>query len=254
MWSRPTASWNEEEMLDSQIRMYGEGWLRQYTWLFSEESVNRLNIGPRTYLEFYNTPQMKWFLETPNVNSYEEQIRVRAEYLKGKIDYRMDLACTVNPPVGGPNGATPKCADSWESWFEQPPAEWTKCQPDGPVVRPRGSIGTKWGALRRIQFPIPEIHVATDGRVDSYNLTKKFPQPIYTVTQNTRCYFEPVYEVDETVKSIPYRKGQEAPAMGLSIGCVKTAGVKGMAFEAVSVDGQTCWLEMQLIKSVKKRK
>lgn len=239
-------------MLDVQYRIASSKWRSSYPSILEDSTVAVKRDGPRRYLEFYNTPQMKWFLETPNVNSYEEQIRVRTEYLKGKIDYEIDLPCRIDRPVGGPNGTTPKCVDSFESWYEQPPAEWTKCQPDGPIVR--HAANPPGGVLVRIRHPVAEIHLAEDGRVDSFDLRKMSPQRVYTAKQNTRCYSEPTYDLDETVKSIPFRKGQEAPALGMNIGCTKNASDRGYGFEAVSVDGQTCWLQTQLVKTVRKRK
>jgi hypothetical protein len=199
-------------------------------------------------MEFFNTPEMEWFIDTPNVKSYEQQMEIRERFLKVRHRYQVEINGPgwKEPAKWGERGVDVVFPHQWESWVEAKPATWTKCQSSKPYPKEILENGLGEPGIHTLPKRDLVFHVNPQGRVDSFRI-----MPIgftrYTVTRATKCWLEPGGMDAKVDPCIPFRPNMSAPSNGQEVAC--TSG----RFAGVIVGGQACFLEYSLVTKAAKQ-
>lgn len=246
-YSLPTKEW-EEKYQEERFEGVMNQWLRRYERMLSK--LNRppnaptLKAPKKVFLMRYNAPKMSWFLTTPNVDSYEEQLEIAKKFLKGTHRFHVTLPCKLQRPIGQPGGTDVDCDGVFYTrWFEQVPEEWEGCQSEN-VPSDRNVVRTgPPGMMRRMLHWTAEMHLTVAGQVDKFKFTRA-EGPDYTVKpgEDARCFEEPHWNHEEpSVKSWPLKHGDILHDMEKNVFCSAPHGSRWMT--AARFDGKECWVD-----------
>lgn len=233
----PSPKWSEEMDNDQMLGSW-EDWSSSFVAaLFGKEAQGTWTTDVRAFVEFFNAPEMEWFIDTPNVKSYDQQMAIRRRFLDARANHVLSTGGVARIPKWDELGATAVVPEQSERWIEPIPETWTKCQWPKPYPEDilRNGLGVpeiRVGIKRDLVF-----HVNRDGKIDSFRIVPRgFIR--YTVKKPAKCWLVPGGN-DETVDDfIPFKPGMSAPSAGQYTTCPSTDPLAG-----VIVAGKPCFLD-----------
>lgn len=255
-YERQSLAWDlpNKEMLEeldaAQVPSAVNAWLGDFSSMLGDLVIplgtpgSAKTVPKDLLLRKYNTPEMSWFLTTPSVKSYEEQLAVARKFLEGTTRWSVALPCEIVPPIGGPNGTKVHCNGVfYTTWFEQVPKSWRGCRAeDVPATRSTPMYGAP-GTMRVMHHWTAEMHLAESGQVDKFRLLPA-KGPVYTVKQGetATCSDEPHWNPKEpSVKTVTVKPGDPLEDGEMNVYC--SAGQRNRWQTAVRFQGKTCWVD-----------
>jgi len=250
----PTKEWEAEHYPAEEVRNMASRWRAYYEGVLSDMSIADDSPGrsaPKlAYLKYFHAPKMKWFLQTPNVSSYEEQLRIVHAFFEGKtwFEFVFGLPCRVGRPIGGPDGTNVDCHGAFYSkWFERVPTTWKGCQsehvPRGYNAAMGGAPGSMW---RKLKWTT-KLHLTPNGQVDVFHLQPvRAPDRTVNSGQTARCTDEPHWNPKApSVSSREVAPGDVLGHVGKDVLCMTKS--KSRRLTAVNFQGRECWVESRAL-------
>jgi hypothetical protein len=233
---------------DQILGSWGD-WATRYAGaLFGKVQTGTWVTDVRAFMEFFNAPQMDWFIDTPNVKSYEQQMEIRARFLKNRHRYHLEIAGPgwKDPVKWDEHGTTAHFTQQTENWYEPIPVGWSKCQFPKPYSEHilNNAIGQPvvWVLTDRDLM----FHVNRKGQVDSFRIV---PTGMirYSVKKAAKCWLDPGGSDAKVDPFIPFTPSMSAPSNGHEVGCPRSM------FAGVVVKGTPCYLDYLLVKKAQKQ-
>lgn len=245
----PSPDWNEQMDHDQILGSWGD-WATRYAGeLFGKVQTGTWVTDVRAFVEFFNAPQMDWFIDTPNVNSYDQQMEIRARFLGKRHNYHIEICGPgwTSPVKWDAGGVTAIFERQSETWLEPMPTSWAKCVPAKPysenilnngLGEPSIAFGTETDLV---------VHVSRNGKVNSFRMVPSTPT-LYTVTKTTKCWFDPGDRGSSQDSFVPFKPSMSAPSNGQGFTC-RDSG----PYRSVTVNGTPCYLDDALVRKARKQ-